>query len=356
MNAMWLFPTFTFSNSISWLDAVDVIETSTFAGQPYSPIKALMVSGGGVVGSIVDMNKILSGVIDKMELIVVADVAFSDTARYADIILPAHLPMEAEDCNIALVTRDMQYAPQVVEPMWEVKTVAETACLLGSAMGFKEHFSYTHEDSLRALLDTPALSSVGITLDTLRKNGDMRMMPPSLAGAQGSFPTPSGKVEFYVENPAPRKEIGHKIDVAKNRLAHFYPPLEVWPEAEAAKKFPFQLISFRARNRWHTAGFNVPWLNELEKEQVVHMNNEDAAVLEISDGDYVEVFNDRGRAVAKVALNAGMRPGMLSYIKGLQSKQYKEGHFATLTHQEYDPLATNQSFFDCCVDVRKWKE
>ena len=103
-------------------------------------------------------------------------------------------------------------------------------------------------------------------------------------------------------------------------------------------------------------GVNALYTGFLFKDSSeINISPADAVFLGIEDGEFIECFNDRGSAVAKAAIHAGMRPGMLSYPKGLQSLQYKGGHFATLSHSEQDPLASNQSFFDCGVDVRKWK-
>jgi molybdopterin-containing oxidoreductase family molybdopterin binding subunit len=227
--------------------------------------------------------------------------------------------------------------------------------MLGTAMGLGDFSNYTDEEALTELLAVEPFISMGITLDRLRKEGDVRYAPPTIAGESGSFPTATGKVEFYVEDPAPRIFTGAQIDVEKNHLAHFYPPLEVWPDSPTAGQYPFILMSERARNRWHSSNFNCFWLNELEPEPTLRMNPGDAAAKGIGDGEYVECFNDRGAAVAKVVLSAAMRPGCLTYVKGMQSHQYKSGNFAMLTHNKYDPLAMNSSFFDCGVDIRKWE-
>lgn len=358
MNAMWLFPTFTFANSISVLDVPEVIKTGQWNGNPYPPIKALLVNGGGLVGSVVNMNRMVDEVFKKLDFIVCVDVAFSDTARWADIVLPGNLCFESEDIYISPLNYSVQYWPKLIEPLYECKTTGEITRLIGTALGMGELFSYTDEEALRELLTVEPLISMGIDLDSLRKEGDMRYAPPSLAGASGSYPTASGKVEFYVENMSARlgNVTGATVDPSENHFAHFYPPLEAWPESEAQKKHPFILTSVRSRNRWHTSNFNVPWLNELDPEPTLFINPDDAKSNDLENGGYVEVYNDRGAAVAKVSVSSGMRPGMLAYPKGWQSHQYKSGNFGTLTHAEYDPLAMNASFFDCAVSIRKWEE
>jgi molybdopterin-containing oxidoreductase family molybdopterin binding subunit len=355
MNAMWLFPTFTFTNSISVLDVQDVIANEQFAGAPYPAIRSILLIGGGLVGGIVNMNNMIENIIKKQELFVCMDVAFSDSARWADIVLPASLTFEQEDIYISPICREVQLIPKHIDPLYECKTQTDFARMLGAAMGLEDFSNYTDEEALRELLAVEPLISMGITLEALREQGDIRYAPPTLAGEAGSFPTATGKVEFYVEEPAQRIFTGAEIDVPENRLAHFYPPLEAWPDSPTASKYPFILMSERARNRWHSSNFNCLWLNELEPEPTLRMNPEDAASRGIADGDYVECFNDRGSAVAKAVLSAGIRPNCLAYPKGMQSHQYASGNFAMLTHNRYDPLAINSSFFDCGVDIRKWE-
>jgi anaerobic selenocysteine-containing dehydrogenase len=360
MNAMWLFPTFTFTNSISVLDVAEVIRTGKYAGNPYPPIKSIFVHGGGLVGGIVNMNSMIEDVFKKQDFIVCVDVAFSDTAQWADILLPGTLCFEAEDVYISPMNYVVQHYGKLIDPLYECKTQSEISRLVGTAMGFGDLFAFSDEEALSELLAAEPLVSLGIDLAALRKQGDIRYAPPSLAGAAGSFPTPSGKAEFYIENLSPRIMNGVAATTAqsspdKNHLAYFYEPLEAWPGSAALKEYPFILTSVRARNRWHSSNFNVPWLNELEPEPTLFINPDDAASLGLKDGDYAEAYNARGSAVAKLCVSAGMRPGVLSYPKGWQSHQYKSGNFSTLTHSMYDPLAMNSSFFDCAVGLRKWE-
>lgn len=354
MNAFFLFPTMTFATGISVLEVANVIETGTYGGEEYPPIKSLFITSCGLVGGAVNLNSVLKDIIEKVDFVVCADTVLSDSARWSDIILPVAHTYEIEDIYIAPLTYNLQYSSRIVEPAFEAKPDQEIFQLLGKGLGLGEYFEGNDESWLRELLDTEAFTAQGITLDTLRKERDIRFAPPSIAYTDGQYPTSTGKVEFYSETPVARMEFAQERDEAAEHLPRFFPPYEAWHETEAMKKYPLILISERSRNRWHSQGFDGRWLQEISPEPTLRMNKDDAEARGITDGDYVEVYNDRGHAVTKVYLCAGMRPGMISYPKGWQSHQYKEGSFSELSHSHFDPYAVNSSFFDTCVDVRAW--
>ena len=94
----------------------------------------------------------------------------------------------------------------------------------------------------------------------------------------------------------------------------------------------------------HTQWFNIEWLRELDPEPTLLMNPRDAAVRHIQNGDYVEVFNDRGHAVARAVLSDGIREGVLSYPKGWQRHQHKAGSFSELDTIAFDPVGRESVF------------
>src|SRR5690606_21459151 len=134
-----------------------------------------------------------------------------------------------------------------------------------------------------------------------------------------------GRMEFYLENPQPRAASNEVIDYDRERLPRFFPPTEAWPDNPLAKKYPLALLSTRPKFRVHSQWNQTPWLRELDPEPNVRIHPQDAAARSIANGDYVEVFNDRGHAVVKAVVSQGIRPGVMVFAKGWARDQYIAG-------------------------------
>jgi anaerobic selenocysteine-containing dehydrogenase len=178
---------------------------------------------------------------------------------------------------------------------------------------------------------------------------------PYIAWEGNNFLTTSGRMEFYVENPAPRAASEEELDLDRERLPRFFPPTEAWPENPLYEKYPLVLLSERPKFRVHSQWFSTPWLRELEPEPFVKINPKDAADREIENHDYVEVFNERGRAVVKAVFSEACKPGVMVFAKGWQRHQYIEGDLSELAPSSFDPIGVNSSFMDELAEVRKWE-
>ena len=352
----WAFtmPTGTATNSISHLVYRKSIATGTHMGKPY-PVKALYVNSGNPANTAVHGNEWINVVVPSLDLIVVADTVMTDTARYADIVLPVAGWFEQEDITSAGQTHYIEHNEKAIEPLFESKPDADIIRLLAEGMGWGEYFTKTNEEMLEELLDTPFSKGIGVTLQSLREKGMFRYMPdPYIAWEGQKFATPSGRMEFYVENPSRRSPNDIEMDMDRERLPRFFPPTEAWHENPLAEKYPLILLSTRPKFRVHSQWSTIPWLRELDPEPDVRINVKDAEARGIKNGDYVEVFNERGRAVVKAVLTQGIRPGVMVFAKGWNSNQYIEGDLATLSSSSFDPVGVNSSFMDELAEVRKW--
>jgi anaerobic selenocysteine-containing dehydrogenase len=277
----------------------------------------------------------------------------------SDIVLPVAYFFEESDISIAGDPHFLPYSEKAIEPPFEAKSDADIIRLLSAAMGFGEHFEITDDEYHTAILDNDGSKALGISFDSIKK-GPINFIPtpdgsPHIAWADYKFATPSGRVEFYSEKPVPRLIQGFELDYARERLPRFIPPEEAWPENPLFEKYPFVLLSERTLFRVHSQFFDVPLLRELDPEPVVKLNPSDAATKGIKDGAYVEVFNDRGTAVAKAMVINNVRPGVLLYPKGWQRHQHKAGGWSELTSSSLDPFAVNQNFMDNLADIRLWE-
>ncbi|MGO1591368.1 MAG: molybdopterin-containing oxidoreductase family protein [Ancrocorticia sp.] len=336
----------------------DVLTSGKFKGEEY-PLKSLYIYCGNPAGTSVDENQFKREIVDNLDFICTADQVMNETALLSDLVLPAAHFYESEDIIPIPATHPyLQYSERAIDPLFECKPDGTIARMLAKKMGLEEYFNQPDDEYFRELMDSPELRERGITWDDLKEKRAIRIAAePWIAyGGNQTFNTPNGRMQFYEESPSPRFDYGQKIPVKREQLPSFYSPTEAWPGTQAQKKYPFVVISERSRYHAHSQFTRVPWLKELDAEPILKMSPKDAASRGIADGDHIEVFNDRGHAVAKAVITEGIRPGMLMYPKGWQSRQYKAGSFSEVNSSEIDPMGVNQSFFDATVDMRKWDE
>lgn len=347
-------PAKTMTKTIPYLGLADMIETGKYNGKDW-PLKTIISTGSGFLGGLPDPEGLKKKVLEKIDLYVVVDVAMTDGARYADIVLPAAHYYELEDIANTVMNRMLFYAERAVDPLFECKPDSEIGRMLGKAMGYEQYVNESDDAYFNQILDMPAYKAAGVTLERLRAEKFARFAPKDQRFNENNvYTTPTKKVEIYAEKPKPRVDYGQKYDIDAERVPRFFPPREAWPEREIMKKYPLILTSVRARNRWHTQGFEKPWLLEIMSEPTLYVNPGDAKARNIESGSYVELYNDRGHAVAKAVHDPGLRPGMLVYPKGWQAHQFLSGSFSEILSAEFDPVAVNSSFFDNVVEMRAW--
>lgn len=353
-NAAFTVPTGTAGPSMSNLVYRTVVKTGLFQGKPY-PIKSLFVAYGNPANTLPNTKEWIEILNPSFDLVVVADSLFTDTARYADIVLPTADYLECQDIVAQGPLYHAQYAEKAIEPLYESKSDQDIIRMLADKMGVGEHFTKSDEEYLAEIIRSSFSEQMGITLENLKEKRAIRFMPdPYIDCAGAVFYTATGRAEFYLENPTPMAGSNEILDVDRERLPRFFPPTEAWPDTPAQKKYPLVLLSERPRFRVHSQWFSTPWLRELEPEPFVKINVNDAVARNIKTGDYIEVFNDRGRAVVKAVLTQGVRPGAMVFAKGWQAKQYKAGDLSQLASSHFDPYSVNASFMDETVEVRKW--
>lgn len=353
-NPAFTVPTGTAGGTISNLVYRKVLKTGTFQGNPYA-LKSLLVIYGNPANTLPNTNEWINEFNASFDLVVVADMTFTDTARYADIVLPVCDWFETID----IVASGQQYHAQIsekaIEPLYESKPDSDIVRMLADKMGVGEYFTKSDEEYLDEMLSSPMSEAMGINVKNLREKKRIRYMKEPFISCEGNvFYTPTGRMEFYVENPFPFSLSDEPLDLEREHLPRFFPPMEAWPENPLYKKYPLVLLSERPRFRVHSQWFGVPWLRQLDPEPFVKMNVNDAAARGIANHDYVEVFNDRGRAVVKVVLTQGVKQGAMVFAKGWQQGQYIEGDLSTLASSQFDPITVNSSFMDELVEVRKW--
>jgi len=276
-------------------------------------------------------------------------VFLTDTADYADIVLPATTQLEHLDVHSSYGHLYVLANNPAIAPLGEAKPNTEVFRLLAARMGFGEDcFRESDEDIARNafLPDHPRLR--GLDWEKLRTEGWRRLDVPTPFApfAQGSFPTPSGKCEFYSES---LKQQG--IDP----LPTYIPPRESAASNPAlAAKFPLAIISPPARHALNSTFANLPVFIEHEQTPWLDIHPDDAAARGIADGDQVRVFNGRGSLRLTARVSTRSRTGVVVALSIWWRKLSPDGNNANaLTGQALTDLGRAATFYDCLVEVER---
>lgn len=356
-------PTKGRATAIASGEAVDVIRTGKYRGKDY-PIKAIYACTSNFIGNYSDQNAWIDALTtpDCIDLFVVADFHYTDTVRFADIVLPPAYWFEKEDVTGNATHPYAIMQEKCIEPLFESKTDAEIINLLAEKMGLGEYFKQSDiEYTEEALKKSKAAVENNVTIERLRKEGVVRCLPgdddnPFIFAEGGVFPTPTKRLEFYCEKPTSLAK-DPKFDPSIEHLPHFIPPLEAWPENDLYQKYPLVFLQDHTRWRMHTQWAYDPVLRELDPEPVAYLSPQDAEKRGIKRGDMIRIFNDRGQIVVKALISKGLPPGVVNCPKGWQRDQYvAPGSFQELTQRTSTPASDNHIQFDVLVEVESYKE
>ncbi len=349
--------------SIASVDLKNVIESGQFMGQPAN-IKMLWIYSANPLNTHTDTGAFTDVIVPALEYMVTADSVMTDTAAYSDMVLPIAQWFELQEISNAGQCMSYNFNEKAIEPPYECKSDFDIITELAPKLGLGDYFTMTCEEALKYQTSGDLPAMLGADYDTLKETKQVRFImgnaetEPYVAYEGGVFATPTTRFEFYRENPLPRVPANVQPtpeQIQAERLPHFEPPLEAWPENPLYEKYPFVLMSERPRYRVHSQWCTTPLLREIDPEPIVKINPADAKAKGIEDQSYCECFNDRGTAVAKAIYSEAIKPGTMVYPKGWQLDQHKGGGWSYLSSTEYDPFIVNNNFMDVLCDVRPWK-
>lgn len=335
---------------IPWSKFADLIEKKTWNGVPLTP-RVLYAYCSDFLSNFSDRNR-NKALLDKLEMVVVADCFMNDTARYADYVLPASFWFEQEDMYPTAQQSHVYAALQekAIEPLFESKPDFEIFNLLFDALGLGNCKVNTPREWIEMALDTDENRAIGVTPAALYRDKVVQNYYP----AKGFYP-PYGPLTWVCE-PQVLYTVwndGQAVDPVPQQQLHWAEPHEAWYTNDLHKKYPFNAISQRSRYRTHTQWWDVEVLQELDPEPCIKINPADAAEYGIEDGSYMRIFNDRGSLTAKAVYHRGVQPGTLYTPRGWQQKQIVAGHHSEISSAYIEPWVINQTFYDVLVGIEK---
>jgi anaerobic selenocysteine-containing dehydrogenase len=313
------------------------------------PVRAIYVYNSNPVAIAPDSRRVIAGFKREDLFTVVHEIFQTDTADYADILLPATTQLEHFDIHKAYGHLYMLINKPAIEPLGEAKPNSEVFRLLAERMGFTEDcFKDSDEEIARKAINYDHPRMRGIKFDELKERGWMRLSVPETFApfAEGNFPTPSGKCEFFSETLARQ---------GLDPLPTFIPPRESARTApELAKKYPLAIISPPAHNFLNSSFANLPTFVKAEKEPHLEIHPADAAARGIKDGDRVRVFNDRGEFNLKARVSEKARQGVVVALSVWWKKLTSDGCNANdVTSQGLTDLGAGATFYDALVEVER---
>jgi anaerobic selenocysteine-containing dehydrogenase len=300
-------------------------------------IEALIVYNSNPVAVAPESGKVVQGFARDDVFTVVLEHFQTDTADYADYILPATTQLEHWDVHAAYGHTDVLLNRPAIAPLGEARTNSDIFRALAKRMGVDDPcFS---EDDL-----TLCRTAFGdaVSFDTLLEQGYATLPLPDAPFAAGAFFTASGRCELFCAALEAQGMDG---------LPDHLPNHET---AGAGSPYPLAMISPPARNFLNSSFVNVESLRALEREPILEMHASDAKARSLENGQAVRVFNDRGDYHCKLQVSPRARPGV---VNGLGVWWRKYGLAGTnvnqLTSQRLTDLGHGPVFYDCLVEVEK---
>jgi anaerobic selenocysteine-containing dehydrogenase len=328
-----------------------------------APIMSMMCWNSNPVTQAPETDKIVAGLMREDLFLVSAEHFISDTASYADILLPASMGAEMEDMILSWGHLYLTYNAKCAESPGEAIPNNEIFRRLAARLGFEEdNFKWTDSECLEHYVDWAAPACEGIDLEYLRKHGYARLNVGTpddrVPHKEGNFPTSTGKCHLLVEGAKnfvagpfrqmyeefqPGEDIDPLPDYIGPRESHANDP-------ELAERYPLNIVSPKSHGFLNSCYANMEQKLQGQGEQFVMINQRDADTRGIIDGDRVQVMNSRGafKGVARITddVKCGVVVATLGYWR-----QLNDGTVNSISSASFGDMGHSPSFSDNLVEV-----
>jgi anaerobic selenocysteine-containing dehydrogenase len=299
-------------------------------------IEAVVVYNSNPLAVAPESGKVARGFAREDLFTVVLEQFHTDTADYADYLLPATTQLEHWDIHGTYGHTDVMLNQPAIAPLGQSRPNTQVFRDLAARMGFADPcFGDSDEEMCRRAF------AGHVDFGQLLERGFAGLAIPDAPFAEGRFPTASGRCEFFSERLARQGQDG---------LPDHVPNYEA---AGSSKRYPLAMISPPARNFLNSSFVNVQSLRDIEGEPLLEMHAQDAEARGIADGQVVRVFNDRGEYRCRASVSRRARPGVVNGLGVWWRKLGLDGtNVNELTSQRLTDMGRAPVFYDCLVDVR----
>jgi anaerobic selenocysteine-containing dehydrogenase len=314
------------------------------------PVKALFVYNANPAAVCPDQNRVLRGLAREDLFTVVSEQFQTDTADYADILLPATTFLEHTDLYFAYGHYYLQLARPAIAPLGEALPNVEQFRRLAHRVGFTEPcFGDSDDDLILAALASEHRWVKGITLDDLEREHSVRLKvsppgEPFLPFAEGGFETPSGKCEFRADS---------LTALGLDPVPAYTPPVESrLGDRALRKKYPLELVSPKCSDRVNSTFGNLPY--GVGDDGRLEIHPEDAVRRDIHDGDLVRVFNNRGSCRLVAAVGPTVATGAVCAEAAPWNKRSRDHrNVNALTSERLTDMGGGPTFYSTLVEVER---
>ena len=331
------------------------------------PLMGLMVYNSNPVVVCPDQQRLIEGLKRDELFTVVSEQFMTDTAEYADIVLPATTQLEQDDIMFSWGHLYVTYNEQAIEPLGEAVPNTEMFRRLAARMGFDDPlFRRTDEEMIAEAFDWSHPAMEGITVESLKQQGWQRLnLPPAdvyAPHAEGNFRTPSGKTEFVASAAAAGNFVvplfrqgsnDHQPGQTVDPLPHYIPPQESrHTNPELAARYPLNLLTPKSHAYLNSSFANHEHHRKVQQQPSVVIHPDDAAARGLTDGEPVRVFNDRGEFTVLAKVDAAVQPGVVvSSFGGWRKHARTATTLAAVNSTRFADLGNAPTFSDTLVEV-----
>lgn len=340
------------------VSSIELGKALTGEAQLDPPIKALMVMNTNPMVTVPEQNKVREGLLRDDLFTVVSELYMTDTAQYADIVLPATTSLEHDDLMFSWGHLYVTMNNKSVAPEGEAIPNIELMRRLAKGMGFDdEYFSLTDEEIMRGSYDWDAPQMDGISFERLKEDGFAKLRFGTAATyapyAEGNWPTPDGKVQLSITGAT-----NFVLPVFRQCYEEFQgdlvlDPVPTYVEQAGDPDAPLTMITPRPHSFLNSQFANVPKKARSELSQNVQIHPVQAAKRGIVDGQPVIVFNRNGEFKATVKVSDGVTPDTVVAPYGYWASIEEGGSTtAAVTPGGFNDIGRAALYSHVGVDVR----
>ncbi len=329
------------------------------------PIRSMMCWNSNPVTQAPETDKIVEGLLREELFLVSAEHFISDTASYADIVLPASMGAEMEDMILSWGHLYLTYNAKCVESPGEAIPNNEIFRRLAARMGYdEENFKWSDSECLEHYVDWDSPACEGVDLAYLRTHGFARLnvgtKDDRARHRDGNFPTPTGKCHFFVEGATnfvagPFRQMYEEFQPGESLdpLPDYVPARETpTNNPDLAKKYPLNIVSPKSHGFLNSCYANMEQKIKSQGEQFVLINAADAGPRGIVDGDRVKVENNRGAFKGLARITCDVNPGVVVATLGYW-RQLNDGTVNSVSSAEFSDMGHAPSFSDNLVQISR---